>query len=663
MNREELFDRVLKLLKGPESGYIDFLQTLVDMSGDYLNINELKDLAKSDPYKIARNLIEEEIIDERYFIGDSKISDIIKKTSQGYEIYSHNGKRLSKPLKTLKEAKERLKQIETFKHMHDSRYRGYDIEYKGDLWQVWRDTPEGDEKIAGDFDSEEEAKAWIDAQYDVRPIRKEEPVKKQPETHHYDVYYTDYATDQTYVEKNVEARSPEEARKKVKQKYGKGIYGYPHDVILKDEKKEIKDMKRFICRSYFSDERDGLEDSFETDNISEAKEWIWKKSQYGYYTKLDDNGTGVIYEFDEIEDPEELVFEGVPADDDIVHLWIVVWHDDKGRKHSVEFDSEEDAKEFLAENTDESHHEIKIEERDQNMKDCLHVKDALKPLNKEQIEKQIRDVLTPALKKMGHSDDDIKEWVTIRFKNFTNDYGDKGVMVEIANDLVDYYDLKDETRNKLDAIVDPAYFEPYSATIWQAYIFDRRIDDSVSDAIKNNACGYHIEVKKNGKLVESKRVNTLAENFKAVKELEAKYGKGYEVTSEELYEDNGKEGIDEIRYYEANLDKMMDSKNGEIPRVKAKLVKVEKVKDSQKYIYQFPADLNKRDLAELKNYNLELLGRVKDKVEMVSGDKIVYDYAVRGTKEDLERYCSDYLDYSMHPDFLYLEEDYGAEIE
>lgn len=603
MNREELFDRVLKLLKGPESGYIDYLQTLVDISGDYLNINELKDLAKSDPYKIARNLIEEGIVDERHFIGDSKISDIIKKTSQGYEIYSHNGKRLSKPLKTLKEAKERLKQIETFKHMHDSRYRGYDIEYKGDLWQVWKDTPEGDEKIAGDFDSEEEAKSWIDTQYDVRPVKKEEPVKKQPETHHYDVYYTDYATDQTYVEKNVEARSPEEARKIVKQKYGKGIYGYPHDVILKDEKKEIKDMKRFICRSYFSGERDGLEDSFETDNISEAKEWIWKKSQYGYYTKLDDNGTGVVYEFDEIEDPEELTFEGIAPEDDIVHLWIVVWHDDKGRKHSVEFDSEEDAKEFLAENTDESHHEIKIEERDQNMKDCLHVGDALKPLNKEQIEKQIREVLTPALKKMGHTDDDIKEWVNIRFKNFTNDYGDKGVMIEIANDLVDYYDLKDETRNKLDAIVDPAYFEPYSATIWQAYMFDRRIDDSVPDEIK------------------------------------------------------------EVRHYEVDMKDVPKSKNGEIPRVNAKLVKVEKVKDSQKYIYQFPSDLNKRDLAELKNYNLELLGKVKDKVEMVSGDKIVYDYAVRGTKEDLERYCSEYLDYSMHPDFLYLEEDYGAEIE
>lgn len=41
---------------------------------------------------------------------------VIKKVSGGYGVKSEEGKNLSKPL-TKKEAKERLKQVEMFKHM------------------------------------------------------------------------------------------------------------------------------------------------------------------------------------------------------------------------------------------------------------------------------------------------------------------------------------------------------------------------------------------------------------------------------------------------------------------------------------------------------------------------------------------------------------------
>ncbi len=124
MTRDELFDKVLELLKGPEIDYIDYLQTLSDISEDYLSIEELKELVKSDPYKIARNLIEEGIIDERYFIEDSAISigDVIKEEKGGYVIYSEKGKKLSKVYKNKKDAEERLKKIEMFKHMKDKRY-------------------------------------------------------------------------------------------------------------------------------------------------------------------------------------------------------------------------------------------------------------------------------------------------------------------------------------------------------------------------------------------------------------------------------------------------------------------------------------------------------------------------------------------------------------
>lgn len=41
---------------------------------------------------------------------------MIKSTPKGYVIYSEDGKKLSKPYPTKKQAQERLKQIESFKH-------------------------------------------------------------------------------------------------------------------------------------------------------------------------------------------------------------------------------------------------------------------------------------------------------------------------------------------------------------------------------------------------------------------------------------------------------------------------------------------------------------------------------------------------------------------
>jgi len=41
---------------------------------------------------------------------------MIRKTAQGYVVYSEKGKRLSRPYKTKAEAVRRLRQIEYFKH-------------------------------------------------------------------------------------------------------------------------------------------------------------------------------------------------------------------------------------------------------------------------------------------------------------------------------------------------------------------------------------------------------------------------------------------------------------------------------------------------------------------------------------------------------------------
>ncbi|HOM77195.1 MAG TPA: hypothetical protein P5175_09420 [Anaerohalosphaeraceae bacterium] len=43
---------------------------------------------------------------------------MIRKTSNGYVVYSEGGRRLSRPLTSRRAAERRLRQIEYFKHQH-----------------------------------------------------------------------------------------------------------------------------------------------------------------------------------------------------------------------------------------------------------------------------------------------------------------------------------------------------------------------------------------------------------------------------------------------------------------------------------------------------------------------------------------------------------------
>jgi hypothetical protein len=73
----------------------------------------------------------------------------------------------------------------------------------------------------------------------------------------------------------------------------------------------------------------------------------------------------------------------------------------------------------------------------------------------------------------------------------------------------------------------------------------------------------------------------------------------------------------------------------------------------ESYIYLFP-ELTYEDKEQLDNYNLILLGKniFKDEINSV----------VKGTKADLERFAKEYLDYELHPDYLYLEDDFAGDI-
>lgn len=74
-----------------------------------------------------------------------------------------------------------------------------------------------------------------------------------------------------------------------------------------------------------------------------------------------------------------------------------------------------------------------------------------------------------------------------------------------------------------------------------------------------------------------------------------------------------------------------------------------------KYIYLFPSTLTKMDLEEMNHYNLEILGYNEFKDEK--------NIAVKGYLKDLYNYCKNYLDYAIHPDYLYKEDEFAGEIE
>ena len=137
----------------------------------------------------------------KFNLKDSKISDIIKKTSKGYEIYSHKGKRLSKAFKTRKEAEERLKEIEMFKHMNDTdEFDGYEIVNEKGHYAIYKNG-----KFVSSADNLSEAKE------DIRMMNQKPEIKSDNKMKKYMMWYTNSIDQGSYI--IVEAPSLEEAVK------------------------------------------------------------------------------------------------------------------------------------------------------------------------------------------------------------------------------------------------------------------------------------------------------------------------------------------------------------------------------------------------------------------------------------------------------------------
>lgn len=86
-------------------------------------------------------------------------------------------------------------------------------------------------------------------------------------------------------------------------------------------------------------------------------------------------------------------------------------------------------------------------------------------------------------------------------------------------------------------------------------------------------------------------------------------------------------------------------------KVSGNAKKAIKEEAEEEYVYQF-FPLTKEDKSMLKKYNLEFLGR-QGKGGFQPGDSIV-----KGTLENLKKYCKEWLGYEMHPDYLCKEGDF-----
>ena len=603
MSEDELFDKVLEMIKNGKIGDDE----LMLITGDEYTLGEAREDLKKNPWKIARWLIQEEVITPKHFedskikdalehpeyygknvrlivgnalsreiermfgqdviskkvndknnieyilpydsrldyivrrwkrnyivLEDSKISDIIKKTDKGYEIYSHKGKRLSKAFKTRKEAEERLKEIEMFKHMKDADlFDGYNIVYENGYYAIYKNG-----KFISSADSESEARADILGY-----------IAESKKNHRWQLWYTNSVDQGAYT--IVEAPTKEKAIAIAKKEVGPELRGNFRDITMLDSRKEIKDMKdRFTCQSYYSSKFTSLEDELKTDDLSKAKEWAWEKGNLGYAIRIIDNATGELWNFEDLTNEEDLEdidpakidwWEEDYEGPETVHLWILSWYNKNGNKFTAEFDNKEDAEAYIASHQDEDHNEFKIREDDVSLMDCLHISTKDEKINENRLK---------TIMKMQAEED---------YNNgeFPEDNPNKWIGRMIMYTLVNRFNrqLTDEEK---------AFVREYAKYIYEEYM-----------------PGY---------------INANEE-------------------SEEEY--------------------------------------------TGKYIYLFPGDLNKRDLRKLADYNLELLG--VNELEDWNG-MAFKDFAVKGTKEDLERYASDYLDYVLHPDYLYKEDEFGGEL-
>jgi len=82
---------------------------------------------------------------------------------------------------------------------------------------------------------------------------------------------------------------------------------------------------------------------------------------------------------------------------------------------------------------------------------------------------RIKKAISKWLKKQGY-DNGYEEFFTVSAKPYQDGEGNKATHIQVRNDLVGYYD--DEADGLVTALNKIVEFEPYSARVWDAYVWE-----------------------------------------------------------------------------------------------------------------------------------------------------------------------------------------------
>ena len=130
--------------------------------------------------------------------------------------------------------------------------------------------------------------------------------------------------------------------------------------------------------------------------------------------------------------------------------------------------------------------EVKETEVEEKKEESLEVKEEVVTEAKSSKVEQIKSKILNCLDRIGYNEKDFDEYFVIEEKEFINDEGDKATHIQIRNDLVDYYEAESYGLiTDLDKIVEPGYFEPYDAYVWDAYIWKDEVKEGLHEDLED----------------------------------------------------------------------------------------------------------------------------------------------------------------------------------
>lgn len=478
---------------------------------------------------------------KRAMARDSSVRDVVKKTPEGYVVFSEKGKKLSKAYATKKEAEARLAQIEMFKHIKkdSASYMGYEIRNAKGHYEVWK----GEERLSS-ADTYSEAVSDIEEMLEEDgkeppkiPAPKPKPKPEKPKMHRYRVWYVLNNADEQSMYEDVYAESPEQARKKVKAMYGNMIYKQPHDVYLLDAggesmtdeeyealaKSAGKEAQALLDFYEMSEEAGELYMSvYDSLGLPNDGEWVIEPSVLEDKAKITQLFNAVRKaiidkankkQLHSLLSPHDQRYSADESEDKLLKAFNIRVVYDSLAEIQVELDGELDKltneayREYCKCIESNPEGEFKYSEKLEQLlnkignftssttteilgmfKEMAEVEEIKgkkrkldsAPVSKAVLEKKVKRILAKYLKEKGYSPKDIEDYVVVNISEKIDEDGEPYVKVQIRNDLVGWYKLPEGAQDELDALFKPynSYIEPYDATTWDGYMWGAKLKDA-----------------------------------------------------------------------------------------------------------------------------------------------------------------------------------------